>query len=165
MSEEVKIVYPSESLFPSFHKALNEVAQERIYLEMIEAPILDEVSSFQSELISKRGPVYYAVKNGEVVGWCDVFPESNPRMAHRGSLGMGIVKAYRGQGIGGRLLSAVLLHAKEFGLEKVELSVYTTNTAAIALYRRAGFLEEGLIKRYRKLDGQYQDCLTMGIFL
>lgn len=161
----IQIVYPSEKLFPSFHEALNTVAKEKIYIEMIEAPTLEKVSTFQSELIAMDGPVYYAVHNDRVVGWCDVFPSKNPRLNHRGGLGMGIVSEFRGQGIGSKLLSAVLDHSKKFGLEKIELQVYTTNKSAIALYKKFGFIEEGVIKNYRKLDGQYFDCLAMAKFL
>lgn len=78
---------------------------------------------------------------------------------------MGLLSAYRGQGLGSSLLEKTLEKAKEFGLEKVELSVYTSNVNAIALYRKFGFTEEGLIKHYRKLDGQYFDCLSMAKFL
>ncbi len=162
---KTEIIYPTEKYFASFHEALSIVANERIYIEMIEAPPLDKVANFQRELISKNGPVYYAVNNEKVVGWCDVFPESNPRQCHRGGLGMGLVPGFRGQGIGSLLLSKVLEHAKSFGLEKVELHVYTSNHAAIALYKKFGFIEEGLIKSYRKLDGQTHDCLSMAKFL
>jgi ribosomal protein S18 acetylase RimI-like enzyme len=161
----VEIVYPSEKYFPSFHDALSIVARERIYIEMTEAPLLEKVSGFQQELISKNGAVYCAIDNEKVVGWCDVFPMSNPRLAHRGGLGMGLIPEYRGRGVGTKLLSSVLDHAKRSGLEKIELYVYTSNTPAIALYRKFGFLEEGIIKHYRKLDGVYFDCLAMGKFL
>jgi RimJ/RimL family protein N-acetyltransferase len=132
---------------------------------MIEPPPLEKVASFQRDLIAKNGPVYYALNNDRVVGWCDVFPEKNPRQNHRGGLGMGLLPEFRGQGLGSKLLSAVLDHAKKFGLEKVELNVYTSNTSAIALYKKFGFEQEGLIKKYRKLDGRYFDCLAMGKFL
>jgi RimJ/RimL family protein N-acetyltransferase len=161
----VEIVYPSEKYFSSFHEALSKVASERVYIEMIEAPSLDKVSAFQKDLIGKNGPVYYAIDNDRVVGWCDVFPFNNPRQSHRGGLGMGLIPEYRGQGLGSKLLSSVIEHSKRFGLEKIELNVYTTNTSAIALYKKFGFEQEGLIKKYRKLDGQYFDCLAMGKFL
>lgn len=160
-----EIIYPSERYFKSFHNALSTVAKERVYIEMIEAPPLEKVSSFQSGLISKNGPVYYAINNDQVVGWSDVFPEENPRQNHRGGLGMGLLPEFRGQGLGSKLLSSVLDHAKKFGLEKVELNVYTSNTPTVALYKKFGFEQEGLIKKYRKLDGQYFDCLAMGKFL
>jgi RimJ/RimL family protein N-acetyltransferase len=159
------VIYAAEKYFSSFHEALSVVASEKVYLEMVEAPPLEKVEGFQRELIQRNGPVYYAINNNKVVGWCDVFPIEDPRQSHRGSLGMGLVPAYRGQGLGSKLLLKVLDHSKKFGLEKVELQVYTSNPNAIALYKKFGFEEEGLIKKYRKLDGQYFDSLSMGKFL
>jgi hypothetical protein len=98
-----QIVYPNEKYFKSFHDTLSAVAQERVYIEMIEAPPLERVSSFQSELIAKNGPVYYAINNERVVGWCDVFPYDSPRQCHRGGLGMGLLPEFRGQGLGSNL--------------------------------------------------------------
>ena len=160
-----EIVYANEKYFKSFYVALPAVAKERIYIEMIEPPPFEKVVSFQSSLISKNGPIYYAIENESVVGWCDVFPEENPRQNHRGGLGMGLLPSYRGKGLGSKLLESVLNQAKQFGLEKVELNVYTTNKPAIALYKKFGFEQEGLIRKYRKLDRTYFDCLAMGKFL
>ena len=158
----VQIVYANEEYFKSFHEALAQVAKERIYIEMLEPPRLEDVAAYQTGLIQKNGPSFYAVnEKNQVVGWADIFPEDNPRQSHRGSLGMGLVSEYRGQGIGTKLLQAVLKKAQEFGLEKVELNVYTSNTNAIKLYRKLGFSEEGIIKKYRKLDGIYFDCMIM----
>lgn len=159
------VSYASLEMIPSFYECLKTVAAERVYIEMIEPPPLDKVVGFQSEIINQNGPVYYAIDQGRVVGWCDSFPSSNPRLSHRAHLGMGLLPEYRGKGLGSQLLKAALAKAKEFGLEKVELSVYTTNTAAVALYKKFGFVQEGLIKNYRKLDGQYFDCYIMGVFL
>lgn len=161
----VEIIYPSQKYFKSFHAALDSVAKERVYIEMIEAPPLEKVSAFQNNLIEENGPVYYAIKNDKVVGWCDVFPLENPSQKHRGNLGMGLIKEFRGQGLGTNLLSSVLAHAKKFGLEKVELNVYSSNTHAISLYKKFNFEQEGFIRQYRKLDGRYFDCVVMGKFL
>lgn len=97
------VFYPSLDLIPSFHEALGSVARERVYIEMIEAPPLEKVTEFQKALIEKKGPVYYAVDGERVVGWCDVFPFNNPRMNHRGGLGMGLIAEYRGRGLGSEL--------------------------------------------------------------
>lgn len=161
----IQIVYPTPDLIPSFYECLKEVAHEKIYIEMIEPPTLEKVTSFQTSVISKNGAVFYAVENGKVIGWADIFPIDNPRLSHRGSLGMGMLKPYRGQGIGTRLLEATLKKAKEAGLEKIELTVYASNPGGIALYKKMGFTEEGLIKAYRKLDGVTYDGLLMAKFL
>jgi ribosomal protein S18 acetylase RimI-like enzyme len=86
-------------------------------------------------------------------------------LAHRGFLGMGLIKEFRGKGLGTQLLSRALKHAKDIGLEKIELSVYTENADAIKLYKKLGFSEIGIIKHYRKLNGRYFDCLEMELFL
>ena len=78
---------------------------------------------------------------------------------------MGLLPTHRGQGFGSQLLSSVLNHSKEFGLEKIELNVYTSNTAGIALYKKFGFEQEGLIKKYRKINDKYFDSIGMGKFL
>lgn len=165
MNSAIQIVYANEQYLRSFYDALTTVAAERIYIEMIEPPPFEKVAEFQRGLFGKDGPVFYAVENDKVVGWCDVFPEVNPRLCHRGGLGMGLLPPYRGLGIGGKLLASTLDQAKKFGIEKVELNVYSTNTPAIALYKKFGFEQEGLIRKYRKLEGQYFDCIAMGRFL
>lgn len=162
---DVQIQYANEKYFESFHKSLDLVARERIYIEMIEGPPLASVTDFQKKIIAANAPAYYAIAGGQVVGWADINLSSNPRMQHRGFLGMGLLPEWRGKGLGTKLLMAVIEHSKKIGLEKLELNVYTNNTAGIALYRKCGFVQEGLIKNFRKLDGVYFDCLTMGLFL
>jgi RimJ/RimL family protein N-acetyltransferase len=161
----IEIIYASEEYSQSFYETLSQVAKERVYLEMIEPPPFEKITSFQKKLIDMKGPVYYAIDKNRVIGWCAVFPEENPRKAHRASLVMGLIPKFRGQGIGSRLIDLTLDHARSYGLEKIELHVFTTNISAIALYKKFGFEQEGLIKKFRKLDGQYFDCLVMGKIL
>ncbi len=85
----IQVIYPTESLIPEFWKILDIVAKEKTYLETVEAPPLEKVLLFQRKIIADNGPVYYALENGAVVGWIDIFPIDNPRLAHRGGLGMG----------------------------------------------------------------------------
>jgi RimJ/RimL family protein N-acetyltransferase len=159
------IIRARKDLIPAFHKTLDEVARERTFIEMIEAPPLEKVTEFQTNGIDKDWPLFYAVEGSEVVGWCDIFPASNPRLAHRGFLGMGIKKSHRAQGLGTKLINAALEHAKKIGLAKVELSVYTTNHPAIRLYEKIGFERSGYITDYRRVDGVSFDALQMEIFL
>lgn len=162
----VEIIYADPDYIPSFYQALSSVASERIYIEMIEPPTYENVKKYQVGLIEKNCPVFYALnEKDQVVGWCDIGVSENPRLKHRGHLGMGLVAEYRGQGVGSRLMTQALEHSKTIGLEKVELQVYTSNEAAIALYKKMGFQEEGLIRNYRQLDGRVFDVLVMAVFL
>jgi len=70
-------------------------------------------------------------------------------MRHVGRLGMGILPAYRGQGLGRRLLREVLSRMFARGLLRVELEVFASNLPAIKLYEREGFVTEGRKRRAR----------------
>ena len=69
---------------------------------------------------------------------------------------IGVDPAYQGQGIGRRLLDALLDFA-DGGV--VYLEVRTDNEPAIALYRSAGFEQVGLRQRYYRVSGA--DAYTM----
>ena len=68
----------------------------------------------------------------------------------------------RGHGIGSALLSAALSRADTWpGLEQVTLTVTATAAPALALYRRAGFVEYGHAPRALLLDGVAYDELLL----
>ena len=159
------IQYAEKSLIPSFYEALRSVAGEQIYIEMLTPPPLVQIIDFQTKMFAKGAPTYFAVDGSRVVGWCDITPIENPRQAHRGGLGMGLIAEYRGRGLGLQLIQAALNTAQTFGLEKVELAVYSSNDIAIRLYEKVGFVREGLIEKYRKLGDDYFDAILMGKFL
>jgi RimJ/RimL family protein N-acetyltransferase len=79
-------------------------------------------------------------------------------------LGMLVARAWRGRGVGSALLAAALGWAREHGAHKVALEVWPHNQAALALYRRFGFVEEGRLRRhYRRRDGSLSDAIVMGL--
>lgn len=157
----VEIIYMRQDLLEDFHRSVEEVAAERRFLATLSLPPFDPENSFGARLIRNDWPTYAALVDGRLVGWADIVPDAIPQCAHRGKLGMGIRAPYRGIGIGGRLLDACLTHAPRSGIETVELTVYANNASAIALYRRRGFEEIGLIRDYRRLDGETYDALLM----
>ena len=70
-------------------------------------------------------------------------------------IGMAIVDGYRGQGIGTALLDSAIAWARGAGAHKMYLEVWPHNEAGIALYRKAGFEEEGRKRRhYRRANGE-----------
>jgi len=78
---------------------------------------------------------------------------------------MGLLSAYRGQGYGKKLIDVSILAAKECGFERVELMVNRSNVSAIRFYEKIGFVQEGLKRKARKLDGVYDDVIVMALFI
>ncbi len=161
----VEIAYIREELIAAWRAACEAVAAERVYLGRLTLPPFDFKHAFPVKLMKNNWPMYCAVAGTEVVGWADVTPVDIPECAHRGTLGMGVVAPHRRAGIGGRLLEACLAHAPRSNITKIELTVYTNNGPAIALYRKYGFAEIGVLRDYRRLDGVTYDALLMERFL
>lgn len=148
----------------SFRACLDGVARERKYLVFLEAPPQDIVTAWVAAGLEAGNPQFVAVHGDTVVGWCDVSRKPREAMAHSGSLGMGLAPAYRHQGLGRLLLSAVLDAARRAGFARVELSVYAHNLNAIRLYESMGFEREGSKRRFTKIDGVWLDALDMAWF-
>ena len=64
------------------------------------------------------------------------------------------------------LIDQIMNKARADGLHKLALDVFPHNEAAIALYRKHGFVEEGRrIKHYRRANGELWDSIVMGLLL
>ncbi len=82
------------------------------------------------------------------------------------SLGMVVDQAWRGRGVGGALVQAAIDWSRQRGAHKLTLQVWPHNHGARRLYRRHGFVEEGLLRRhYRRRNGQLWDAVVMGLVL
>ena len=78
------------------------------------------------------------------------------------ALGIMVEKAWHGRGVGSQLMAALLDAADRWlGCLRIELTVYTDNAAAIALYRKFGFETEGRHRGYALRDGRYVDAFAM----
>lgn len=72
----------------------------------------------------------------------------------------------RGRGIGHRASELVLEHAfTTLGLERIYLSVFADNAAAIRLYERLGFQHEGLLRHHVYKAGEPRNVVVMGLLV
>lgn len=149
----------------AFHACLDAVARERKYLGFVQAPPLEATHEWLQGSIARGDIRLVAVAGARIVGWCDLEVFEREGFKHLGRLGTGVLAGYRRQGLGAALLEGVLAEARERGLERIELEVYASNGPAIALYEKYGFQHEGRKRRARKLDGEYDDILIMGLLL
>jgi putative acetyltransferase len=100
---------------------------------------------------------------GEVVGLLDLRGVSkSPRRRHAGTIGMAVRDDRQGRGVGTALMQAAIeLADRWLNYQRLELTVYTDNLAAIHLYRKFGFAIEGTHAAYAFRDGLYVDAYLM----
>jgi putative acetyltransferase len=103
-----------------------------------------------------------AERGGRVVGNAGVHPLPNVRRRHAAGIGMAVARDAQRQGVGSALLAALIDWADNWAqLLRLELTVFTDNDAAIALYRRFGFVHEGTHRAYALRDGVFVDTYCM----
>lgn len=100
--------------------------------------------------------------DGVVAGSAGLHPAPQLRRRHAAHLGISVAPQAQGQGVGRALMQALCDYADGWAhLLRLELTVFTDNTRAIALYRRCGFETEGTHRAYALRDGVYVDALAM----
>ncbi len=61
---------------------------------------------------------------------------------------LAVLPEFRGHGLGSRLLADVMAESARMGAESATLEVRRSNTAALRLYAKAGFIEAGVRRNY-----------------
>lgn len=159
----VVLIEPTEEYIISYSEVLDTVAREKIYLAKLEGFPLEETKSFIRNTIEKKIPFLLAVNTdtNQVVGWCD----AQPKAEKIGYLGMGLLKDYRGQGIGKQLVWGILQQGRKFGYEQMDLEVRGSNDRAIGLYQSMGFSQVGKVKNGLILGNITDDVIQMTLKL
>jgi L-phenylalanine/L-methionine N-acetyltransferase len=103
-----------------------------------------------------------AERDGQVVGSTGLHPALQLRRRHCAMLGISVAAQAQGQGVGTALLQALCDYADNWAqLLRLELTVFSDNTRAIALYTRCGFEHEGTHRAYALRHGLYADVHSM----
>lgn len=86
-------------------------------------------------------------------------------MHHRNaSIAIGILRSYQGKGYGGEAIRWVLEWAFRYaGLHKVKIGAFEYNPGAIRLYKRLGFVQEGINREAAFHNGRFWDIISMGM--
>jgi RimJ/RimL family protein N-acetyltransferase len=124
-----------------------EVSDERRYLRAI-----------------RRYPnaaVFVAEDEGRIVGRLSIARDQHPASRHVADLGLMVAMSHRRRGIGTSLLEAALDWARHSEVRKLELHVFPHNEAAIKLYEKFGFAQEGYRRGHYRRGNDYVDAILM----
>ncbi len=125
----------------------------------------DFVKRIDEDAKAEKTIFIIAEVDGKIVGFARCVGNTLSRFRHKAEFGICISKDYWGNGIGKVLIENILLWADSVGIKKISLSVLQTNTKAIMLYEKYGFVQEGILMNDRiHKDGNYYHTVIMGRF-
>lgn len=120
------------------------------------------VRRLKRNLDEGTGAICLAAHGETFVGMSGVYRRSLARMRHVATIwGMFVRPAWRGHGIGSRLLQANVQWAQDNGVRIVRLAVVAGNTSAIRCYVENGFTVYGVEPEALRHGDDYYDELLM----
>ncbi len=118
---------------------------EKLFLDEVENPrTVYYVAETESGEIAGYGGMWHVVDEGQITN-------------------IAVKKAFRGEGVGSKLLGSLINWAKDNGIRVIELEVRAGNTAALGLYNKYGFNAVGRRKDYYK--NPTEDAILMDLLV
>lgn len=133
----------------------------------IRMTVEDEKFLIQDHLDGPGKAFFVGEVGGKIVGLITCENGPRRRLAHNGILGTLILKEFRELGLGRAMLETMLEWAVQNPLlEKVSLTVFSTNQRSINLCKKYGFIEEGQrVKEIKFGENDYADDILMYKFV
>ena len=144
-----------------------EEESEFMLMEAGERQITTEQQRTRIENMKKSGnsTIFVAEKDNNLTGYLFAIGGTARRTKHSVYIVIGILKDYRGQGIGTKLFSRLEAWAREQSLRRLELTTVIRNEPGVALYKKMGFEIEGTKKDSLFIDGEFVDEYYMSKLL
>lgn len=124
----------------------------------------DEEAILEESRKAKNKMMILALVDNKVIGCLHFVGGARARIQHTGEFGVSVLKDYWGQGIGTVMVEELIQWAKGSNIiRKLNLRVRSDNDRAVSLYKKLGFIEEGLISREFLISGRFFDFYCMGL--
>lgn len=146
--------------------ALNLALDNETRFMMLEPDERNDSAEFQEQqiqaIVSSPNSTIFVVDDGEkMAGYIALFGGRFRRIRHSAHIVIGVLKEYRGCGLGTELMKSALEWAEDTNITRLELTVVEDNQAAISLYKKHGFKEEGRKINSLLIDGKYINEIYM----
>ena len=107
-----------------------------------------------------------AEADGQIVGELNCKGFARRALRHVTVMGMSVKKECRGQGVGDLLMQRMVEWAKNSNvIRRVELYVFSTNSRAIHLYEKHGFVIEGTRRGFVRRGDEFLDDHIMALWI
>ncbi|KGR77086.1 GNAT family N-acetyltransferase [Ureibacillus sinduriensis] len=125
---------------------------------------LAEISWYESIFKEQTGIRWgISLKDSDrIIGSCGFL---NTVSSHyRTDIGFEVSKEYWGQGIGSEAIMAIIHYAFEhMNIQRIQALIEPPNIASQKMVEKAGFLREGLLRKYEYACGKFDDLYMYGL--
>ena len=146
-NSQVYLRSPQKNDVQAFNQLVNKLVAEDTYF-LVQEPISLESTKFIQQYFDdpegKKHRLILVEDADKIVGWVNL-DYLNDRSPHVRELGIILLAAYRGKGLGTILLEEAIRQAKEMNVDIITLHTAEANTIATRLYERFGFKLAGMV--------------------
>lgn len=150
----------------SYMRALRQEVKDGLTTVPWRQPPSDaEQESFLRRMVDDpHSCVFVAIEDGNVIALGDIHGGEGAHNRHAGWLGISVAPAWRGKGVGRRLMQALIAEAQSWPeFCRIELLVVSWNATGIALYHSLGFVTEAVKRKAVNLRGTPEDEILMAL--
>lgn len=122
-----------------------------------EALLRERLTEYEQQHLDGSAAHFVAVDNGQIIAHCFLTNILyGPLMAC--FMGYGVAKSHEGTGLMPRLCGVAINHAfRKLGLNRIIANYMPCNRRSARLLQRLGFVEEGIARKYLKINGKWED--------
>ena len=143
------------------HQLTEIYADPEAYSNTLQLPY-PAPEQWQSLLTRPGHTSLVAARAEEILGHTGIDMIARPRRRHVATFGVVVTASARGKGVGSALVGAAVDVCERWAnITRIELQVYTDNHAAIAIYKKHGFVIEGTGRQYAVREGTLVDAHYM----
>lgn len=144
-----------------FYDCLKAIDQETEYMMFEPDERVWHEDGMRERLRNKDNLIIGAMEGEKIVGFLSAERGAYRRNRHSAYIVVGIQKEYQHQGIGTGFFQLLDDWARQNQISRLELTVEIPNTAAIQLYKKRGFVIEGIKKSSMVVRGKNRDEYMM----
>jgi len=137
------------------HESFRNLNHPPSYFEAMS--VADEAAFIESTNAYPANFSVVGIVDGRIVGHTGLVRDQATLSSHCGELGIGVLEAYRGLGLGRLLMDRLLETATLNGITNLRLRVRTFNQTAILLYESLGFRRVGTLFDTARLPEGFAD--------
>lgn len=150
-------------------KCLNEIINDRDVCKFLTPTFPVSMRSTREWYTHNKKMKNYwwaIIYEDKIVGSVNLMRKGNSeKLKHVVEIGLSIDKEHWKMGFGKEAIDYAKKQAKQKNFKRLEIWAVKDNERALRLYRRCGFEEEGIMRRFMKIGRKYCDAVIMSMWL